>query len=225
MSRWQLHLSSSSTFQVFSDTLLPLVLDLRGVKAVVFGGGEVGLRKASYLAKEASVTVVSKDFAEGFDRLPVLKVAEDARSTFKGWVESCQLVVAATDDPALNHEIVAYAQMRGAWANSADAPSTFLVPSLVERRTFLVAATTLGRSPAMSKYIRHHLERTLPGSFDRMVDLQERLREWAKGAMPDQRGRERFLREVLEDESVWEALARDEEEALSMAKARGRGLG
>jgi len=204
---------------------LPLVLDLRGVEAVVFGGGEVGLRKASYLAKEASVTVVSQRFEEGFALLPVRKVTEDARSTYKDWVERSQLVVAATDAPALNSEIVAYALERGVWANSADTPSSFLIPSVVERRTFQVAATTMGRSPAMSRFIRQHLERTLPESFDRMVDLQEKLREWAKSAIPDQRGRERFLREVLEDEATWQALERNEEEALELAKARGWGLG
>lgn len=41
---------------------LPLMLDLAGKEVVIFGGGEVGERKASLFCDCARVVVISRDF-------------------------------------------------------------------------------------------------------------------------------------------------------------------
>ena len=46
--------------------MIPLMHDLKGKKVVIFGGGDVGLRKARYFLEECRVTVISMDFCEGF---------------------------------------------------------------------------------------------------------------------------------------------------------------
>ncbi|MDD1670679.1 MAG: NAD(P)-dependent oxidoreductase, partial [Methanomicrobiales archaeon] len=42
--------------------MLPLILDLTGRKVVIFGGGQVGARKAGFFRGECRVTVVSRSF-------------------------------------------------------------------------------------------------------------------------------------------------------------------
>lgn len=199
--------------------MIPLFVDMTGGKVAVFGAGPVGLRKANYFAQEAHVTVIGLDFAEGFDpRIDLVKA--DISDEMSRWVEWADLVVAATNDHVLNGRIAAEASTRGRSCNRADGVSTFLIPSVVERNSYAIAISTMGRSPGMSKYLRLKLERELGAEYDLMVRLQEEVREAAKARISSQTERESFLWEVMEDEVVWNLLPDDYEGARAIALAR-----
>jgi precorrin-2 dehydrogenase/sirohydrochlorin ferrochelatase len=201
--------------------MLPLFLDLRPRKVVVFGGGEVGLRKAKYFAEEAEVVVVSRTFLAGFEGAGVEMVKENADANLDRWVSWGDFIVAATDDRDLNERIVNAAMRQNRYCNSADGISNFLIPSLVQRENYSVAVSTLGRSPAMSKFLRLRLESLMTDEYSRMITLQEELRTLAKVRIADQRSRERYLWEVLEDQGVWELVrAGDMKEARELAEGR-----
>ncbi|MFA5311796.1 MAG: bifunctional precorrin-2 dehydrogenase/sirohydrochlorin ferrochelatase [Methanomassiliicoccales archaeon] len=201
--------------------MLPLFVDLRLRKVIVFGGGQVGLRKALYFAKEAEVVVVSKDFCGGFERSDIELVREDALSVYADWIGWSDIVIAAMDDRSANEIVINEAAARGKLFNSADGRSNFLIPSVVEREGYTVAMSTLGRSPAMSKYLRIILDRTLAPEYGLMISLQEELRAEARIKIAEQRSRERFLWEVLEDDDIWGAVRiGDIEKAKVMAKER-----
>lgn len=199
--------------------LLPLFVELGGKRAAVFGAGPVGVRKANYLVQEAEVAAIALDFAEGLDPR-VRRVMADARQSMDVWMEWADLVVAATDDIELNALLAAEASKRGRPFNRADAPSTFLIPSVVSREGYTVAISTLGRSPAMSRFLRLKLESDLDGRYDLMVRLQEELRDAARGTMSSQGERERYLRSILEDREVWELLEDDYGRARELALSR-----
>jgi precorrin-2 dehydrogenase/sirohydrochlorin ferrochelatase len=201
--------------------MLPLFLDLRPRKVVVFGGGEVGLRKAKYFAEEAEVVVVSRTFVAGFDGAGVEMVKEEADTNLDRWISWGDFIVAATDDRELNERIVNSAMRQNRYCNSADGISNFLIPSLVQRENYSVAVSTLGRSPAMSKFLRIKLESIMTDEYSRMITLQEELRILAKGRIADQRSRERYLWEVLEDQGLWE-LVRAGDMRAARERAEGR---
>ncbi|MDW5562478.1 MAG: NAD(P)-dependent oxidoreductase [Methanomassiliicoccus sp.] len=194
----------------------PLWVDLSSRKVVVFGGGEVGRRKANYLASEAEVIVVAREFVDGFHPSIVLRsgTVEDNLTNMVGWAD---LVIAATNDKGTNDVIAAEAALRGRLCNRADGLSTFLIPSVVERENYKVAVSTEGRSPGMSKYLRLELDRLLDRRYDLMVVLQQELREAAKERVPSQLERERRLWKVLEDKEVWKALENDPGKARERA--------
>ncbi len=198
--------------------MLPLLLDARGKRVVVFGGGEVGLRKARFFASEADVTVVSRAYVPGFDSLDnkITKITSEIGEEQEGLIDGADFVIVATADRQLNDRLEARAKSAGRYCNRADGVSSFLIPSVVERRNFIVAVSTLGRSPAMSRFIKGAVEEGRP-EMSSMIDLQEELREKARCLIPDQRRRERLLWDVLEDEAIWDALANDPEQARSMA--------
>jgi precorrin-2 dehydrogenase len=200
--------------------MIHLLLDLNGKKVVVFGGGEVGLRKARYLASEAEVVVVSKEFVPGFEGSGIREVECDIDEVLARWIDWADLVVAATNDPELNGRIAATAREKDKPCNRADGISTFMIPSVVERENYTVAISTEGRSPGMAKFLRIKLEGLLGPQYDRMVRLQEELRLAARSAIPDQRARERFLWEVLEDQAVWDLLDSDPDAAKALAMGR-----
>ena len=184
--------------------MLPLYLDLKSKKVTVFGGGNVGYRKASYFGEEADVTVVSKDFNENFSSTTFELVTADIFEVADEWIAKSDLVVAAAD-PCVNDFIAKRSELAGKPYNRSDAPGSFLIPSLVKRNNYSVAVSTYGNSPAMSRYLKVWLDQYLDEKYDKMIDFQRQLREELKKTVPDQKEREKILREVLEDPSAWSA--------------------
>lgn len=199
--------------------MLPLILDTRGKRAVVFGGGEVGLRKARFFAREAAVTVISRSYVPEFETLDsnITKIVSEIGPDQEDQIDEADFVIVATENRVLNDRLEARAIKAGKYCNRADGVSSFLIPSMVEGRNFILAISTLGRSPAMSRYLRDFLEETLGPEMSAMIDLQEELREMARGMIADQVSREKFLWNILEDRSIWDELVRDPEKARSMA--------
>jgi precorrin-2 dehydrogenase/sirohydrochlorin ferrochelatase len=204
---------------------LPLFLDFSCRKVVIFGGGAVGERKARYFLP-AEVLVVSSSFTEclesmGADGLVRLERRAVSPGDVPGLIEGAFLVVAATGDEALNDSIIKVADATGILANSATGDSPAIVPSLIKKGDVMVAISTGGRSPALSKYLRLRLEASLGDDMERMAALQERVREELKKRTPDQKAREETLWAILDDPAVWSALS-DEDRALELALRHAR---
>lgn len=204
-----------------SCKMLPIFLDLKGKKVAVLGGGEVGHRKALFFKEEAEVVVVGRELSEKFLGSGIRTVREDITLSLDRWVDWADMVVAATDSPELNETIFRACSARGKWCNNATGPSSMLIPSVVYKEGYMVAISTLGRSPAMSKYLRRFLQEVLGPEYSAMVSVQERLRDEARDLIMDQKERERYLWGVLEDEGIWGRLrSGDMDGALSMARER-----
>ncbi|MEM0448223.1 MAG: bifunctional precorrin-2 dehydrogenase/sirohydrochlorin ferrochelatase [Methanomassiliicoccales archaeon] len=201
--------------------MLPLLLDLRGKRIAVLGAGKVGLRKARYLSQEAEVRLVDRE-APRSEVSGAQFVQADLHESFSAFVSTADMVVAATDDEELNSQIEREAKVRGKWCNRADGMSTFLIPSVVRRDGFIIAVSTEGRSPAMSRFIREWLEQSIPKEFEDMVRLQEKLRSWAKENIKGQERREDFLWSVLKDDEVWNALRTNSQAAFELAVSKWR---
>ncbi|MBM4237473.1 MAG: bifunctional precorrin-2 dehydrogenase/sirohydrochlorin ferrochelatase [Euryarchaeota archaeon] len=197
--------------------MLPLMIDFTGRRVVVFGGGEVGLRKARYFAREAKVVAVSLDFVDGFRSEPIRTVRSDLNDSLDTWLEWADYVVAATDDPRLNERICSAAMARGRQYNRADGVGSFLLPSVVDRGNLTIAVSTHGRSPAVSKRLKEHLDLAVGEEWSSMVRLQEELREEVRASLPDRLSRESFLRSVVEDPEILETLTQDYEKAKRLA--------
>jgi precorrin-2 dehydrogenase/sirohydrochlorin ferrochelatase len=74
-------------------------------------------------------------------------------------------------------------------------------------------------SPAISRFIREHLEEAFP-ALDEMISLQQRLRAALKSAEPDQAKRDAILRQVLADPIIWTALSADTPDAWNLITTR-----
>jgi len=109
----------------------------------------------------------------------------------------------------------------GILANNATGESPAVVPSLIKKGDVMVAISTGGRSPAMSKYLRLKLESALGEDPGRMAALQDRVREELKKTVKGQKRREEILWAILDDPAVWDAL-RDQDRALELALRHAR---
>lgn len=197
----------------------PLIHDLEGRRVVVFGGGSVGERKARFFEGEADLTVVSREFTEGLEGMDAVLVRADAAEVFERFVDDAFLVVPATSDEDLNRRIGEIASEKGALVNDVSGGGDVVVPSVVDFDEFLVAISTLGKSPATSKFIRKRVQDLLGDEFSGMVEVQRRARDMLKEKVEEQGERARLLNELVGDEEVWGHLREGEtEEAWERGK-------
>ena len=204
--------------------MIPLYHDFAGESVLVFGGGAVGARKASRFADEARVVVVSPAFA---DRLVDLagdrgrdvalgRAAPDADAV-RGWVERLDpaLVIAATDDAAVNAAAEAAALDAGLLINRTDVSAadrdggrdvrSVVVPATVEDDPVTVALSTGGASPALAKALRERVEADIDGA-GAMAELSGTLRAELRERDVTPEARREAIRHVVRSERVWKGL-------------------
>ena len=204
--------------------MIPLFIDCSGRRIVIFGGGAVAARKAAYFSKEARVLVISRSFAQKIDSLSVeqklMDVNGESDASVSALIGDAFLVIGALSDPSQNNRIGRLCHTKGILFNNADGEAgDVILPAISSGEHFTLAISTGGSSPAMSRFIREHLEQDLPG-LDTMIVLQHRLREELKLREPDQEKRNTILRRVLDDASVWNVIRTDPDRAWDTVLAR-----
>ena len=204
--------------------MIPLFIDCSGRRIVIFGGGAVAARKAAYFAEEARVLVVSRSFVHKIETLPVktksidLNTASDIRLI--AVIGKAFLVIWALSDPAQNNRIGSICRKNGILFNNADGKAgNVILPAVSSGKNFTLAISTGGSSPAVSRFIRQHLEKELP-ELDAMILIQSMLREELKRIVPDQIRRTEILHKILDDPAVWKALKKDPDMAWEKVSAR-----
>ncbi len=192
--------------------MIPLMHDFTDETVLVFGGGSVGARKARRFAREADVVVVSPEFAdEEFGGAERVREAPDADAA-REWIDRTDpaLVVAATDDEALNEAVADAARDAGALVNRADRhgerdASSVVVPATVRDGPVTVAVSTDGTSPAVSKHLRQRFEEEFAGAGE-MAELTADLRERLKREGTPASERRDAVRAVVNSRRVWKTL-------------------
>lgn len=159
----------------------PVNLVLEGRRCLVVGGGAVALRKVEgLLACGADVTVVAPLVDERLRVLPGVTIEE--RTYRRGEAAGYRLAIAATDSPDANAAVFHDGEDSGVWVNGADDPThcSFTLPSLLRRGPLMVAVSTGGRSPALSRWLRQRLEAEIGPEFEILLELLSSERDLLK---------------------------------------------
>ena len=143
---------------------LPLMLNLAEKEVIIFGGGEVGERKAALFCDHAKVTVISREFTTLLNQLSdkgklvLIRVKDITEKEASKFLKNAFIVIPATNDPGLNEKIEKLAARNGKFVNRVDARGDIIVPSVIERGDIVIGISTGGKSPALSRYIRERIE-------------------------------------------------------------------
>lgn len=204
--------------------MIPLLVDVSDKTVMIFGGGEVGARKAAYFAPEARVIVYSRSFSPAFSNLHVECQSLDLNTTgdenLLSLIDDAFLVIAATPDQGQNNRIRKLCISKKILFNNASGETgDIVIPSMIQGERFTLAISTRGSSPGVSRFLREYLETTLP-DLDRMIEIQERLRAYMKDCLPDPEERKTIVWKVLNDREVWSALREGEVAAWSLISRR-----
>jgi siroheme synthase-like protein len=149
----------------------PVNLLLAGRRVLVVGGGPVAAAKVRGLvAAGAVVHVVATVVGSEVRALPV---TSEERAYERGEVDGYRLVVACTDDPAVNQVVFDDAEASGVWVNAADDPArcSYTLPARAERGPLLLAVSTSGHSPALAAWLRDQLADQLGPEHDTLLEL------------------------------------------------------
>ena len=164
-----------------SDEYYPVFLDLHGKRCVVVGGGQVAVRKVEgLLAVGAEVTVIAPEHGALPAGVGVLR-----RAYQPGDLAGARLVIAATNDAAVNAAVASEAEARGILVNVVDDPAqcSFILPAVVRRGALCLAISTGGASPAFARRLRAALEEQFGPEYAALLDILQSLREqWAPRA-------------------------------------------
>jgi precorrin-2 dehydrogenase/sirohydrochlorin ferrochelatase len=158
----------------------PVFLDLEGKKCAVVGSGQVGERRArGLIASGAHVVVIGVNATSGLLQLQKTGDIQLFLKAFEGSdLEDCFLVIAATNDLAVNHTVQEQVHQQGILFCGADhdTQSDFIVPAVIQQGHLQIAISTNGKSPAYAKLVRVELEKWLGDGHGRLLDLLAGLR-------------------------------------------------
>lgn len=201
--------------------MISLLMSPEGMGVLVIGGGMVALRKCMHF-KGADITLISEEIVPGIEDAAgnVIKKKVTA-AEIKGLMSGYDIIIAATNDAAVNSEIRDEALRRGLYVNSAHGGGKLLIPSVLRRDRYTVSVSSEGTLPAFPPYVVEELETFLDERFDVMFDVLAESRKMCAGK-GTQAERAEFLRKVAHDPEVRAfATAGDKESALGRAKALG----
>jgi uroporphyrin-III C-methyltransferase/precorrin-2 dehydrogenase/sirohydrochlorin ferrochelatase len=154
---------------------LPIFADLKQRPVLVVGGGEVAARKVDLLLRAgAEVRIVAQTLSTELEHQHLQgRVNWLGQHFVPQQLDDVFLVIAATDDSALNAEVYAEADKRRVLANVVDDQPrcSFIFPSIIDRSPLVVAVSSSGQAPVLARMLREKLEALLPASLGQMAEL------------------------------------------------------
>jgi uroporphyrin-III C-methyltransferase/precorrin-2 dehydrogenase/sirohydrochlorin ferrochelatase len=184
--------------------LLPIFLDLNRRHCLIVGGGELAFRKATLLAKaSANLSFVAEDFSEN-----IRKLASDNNFTLteskfkKEHVVNSKLVIAATSCNETNALVAKTAESLNIPVNVVDQPAlcSFIMPAIVDRSPIVIAISSTGKSPVLTRKIKELNETMLSGNIGKLATILGSYREKVKKRFPNFKDRLRFWEKVIDSE-------------------------
>ena len=184
--------------------LLPIFINIKNKKCVVVGGGEVAFRKATLLLRAgADLNIVAPVLSDELRKLCVdTDCAITAREFEEADINNAILVVAATDDLKTNERVSVIASTLNIPVNVVDQPHlcSFIMPSIVDRSPIVVAISSGGSSPILTRKLKELNEAMIPGRIDKLAELLGSFRGRVKNEINDFSARIRFWENVLDSE-------------------------
>jgi uroporphyrin-III C-methyltransferase/precorrin-2 dehydrogenase/sirohydrochlorin ferrochelatase len=196
---------------------LPIFADVRNKLCLVVGGGAVGKRKAGVLLEAgANVRVVAPQIEpELAEQVGINAIVArfDAQH-----LEGITLVIAATNDRSVNRQVSELARARNIPVNVVDDPElcSFIMPAILDRSPLMVAFSSGGASPVLTRMMRGRLETMIPQNYSLLAGFAERYRELVKQRVTNPAKRRIFWENVLEGVIAEKVLSGDEISAEAM---------
>lgn len=201
---------------------LPVAWRLKGQRVLLVGGGHIALRKARLLLRAgACLRVVAPEIcAELASAVSDSGGSLHQRGFQPDDLADVLLVIAATDDEALNRSVSLQAQAAAIPVNVVDSPalSNFIFPAIVDRDPILVSISSGGASPVAARWVRSQIETLLPVRWGRIAALMGQYRRQLAERLPDVQQRRLFWEALLDGAFTEKVLAgqQDQAEALLM---------
>jgi uroporphyrin-III C-methyltransferase / precorrin-2 dehydrogenase / sirohydrochlorin ferrochelatase len=201
---------------------LPIFINIKNRHCVVIGGGDVAMRKVTMLLKaSAAITLVSPDVCHELQTLVDTHKIKHLKTTFEpSHVDGACLVVAATNDEAVNEVVSVSAKAANIPVNVVDSPAlcTFTMGSIIDRSPIVIAVSSEGNAPVLARYIRAKIETMLPAAYGRIATIAGEFRNQVKAKFKTTQARRIFWEGMLQGPLVERVLSGQEQAAREFLK-------
>jgi uroporphyrin-III C-methyltransferase/precorrin-2 dehydrogenase/sirohydrochlorin ferrochelatase len=199
---------------------LPIFFNIKNRPCVVIGGGDVATRKVTMLLKaDAAITLYSPEICHELEEMANAGKINYIKADFaENQLAGSCMVIAATDDEAVNIAVSLAAKAQNIPVNVVDAPDlcTFTMGSVIDRSPVVIAISSEGNAPVLARYIRTKIETMLPATYGRIAAIAGEFREQVKAKFATTQARRRFWESVLQGPMVERVLSGQEQSAREL---------
>jgi len=201
----------------------PLFFKLEDRKVLIVGGGDVALRKADLLSRAgACITILAPNISTDIQDLLSDSKHELVYENYnKSHMTDARVIIAATDDETLNHQIHADATELNIPVNVVDTPHLcdFIFPAIVDRNPIVIGISSNGKAPVLARLLRARLETLIPQGYGKLAKLAGEFRAEVKTKIPTLTGRRQFWERAFEGQVSQLMFAGNEAQATAQLKA------
>lgn len=174
--------------------VLPIALKLRGQRCLLVGGGQIARRKARLLLSAGAILdVLSPEILPDLHDDVSKSGGEHRAECYPCALDLCRyrLVIAATDNAAVNAQVFDDCEALNVLVNSVDDPPhcRFIVPAIIDRSPLLVSITSNGNAPVLARQLRTKIESLVPAQYGELAKFSGDWRPQVKALItePDTR--------------------------------------
>ncbi len=169
-----------------SNQLYPVFLKLDQLKVLIVGGGSIVIEKIHSIfesSPNANVTVQAQQMSE---ELHFLLKGHSIKYQIKAFkandVKNYSIVIAATEDPALNCMVYRAAKAHNCLVNVADTPTfcDFFLGAIVNKGNLKIAISTNGQSPTVAKRLKQLFQDIIPIEINSLINNLNIIRKQLK---------------------------------------------
>ncbi|MGP4973091.1 uroporphyrinogen-III C-methyltransferase [Psychrobacter alimentarius] len=201
----------------------PLFFKLEDRKVLIVGGGDVALRKADLLSRAgARITILAPHISDEIQALLSDDKHELLHENYnKAYMSDARVIIAATDDETLNHQIHADATELNIPVNVVDTPHLcdFIFPAIVDRNPIVIGISSNGKAPVLARLLRARLETLIPQGYGKLAKLAGEFRDDVKSKIPTLTGRRQFWERAFEGQVSQLMFAGNENEAIAQLRS------
>jgi precorrin-2 dehydrogenase/sirohydrochlorin ferrochelatase len=201
-------------------------LKLKGRRAVVVGGGDIGLEKVEgLLLCDADVTLIAPVALPALEEYAAEESISWERREYAGAgdLEGVFLAIAATNESEVNIRVYEDAEARSMLVNVVDVPPlcNFILPAIVRSGPLAIAISTAGASPALAKRMKREIAEAFGEPYARLAVMLNDARGWAKATLPTYQDRKEFFEGIVNGDPDPVQLVREgrESEVLVLIEA------
>ena len=174
--------------------IFPISLKLQQQPCLIVGGGHIAYRKAVLLHKAGAVIhIIAPDIDANLLQRVEESQGQYIQALYPAQIQlnDYRLVIAATDDYAVNTQVFEDCEALKILVNSVDDPPhcRFMVPAIVDRSPLVISVASNGTSPVLSRQIRTQLETSIPHGMGKLAEFSGKWRAAVKAKIsnPDER--------------------------------------
>jgi|TARA_B110000091_G_scaffold62074_1_gene68242 uroporphyrin-III C-methyltransferase/precorrin-2 dehydrogenase/sirohydrochlorin ferrochelatase len=179
----------------------PIFLNAKNIDAMIIGGGDVAARKIELLLKSTEkITIMSAELSPSVTALIAKhQLTWLAHQYQPGLLTNKNLVIAATDDTAVNESVYHEASGLKLLINVVDQPEfcSYITPAIIDRAPMIIALSSSGSAPILIRMLREQIEKVLPNNYGRLADFSFKFRDHVKASIKGIRNRRTFWENTL----------------------------